>query len=185
VTASRPLRADARRNREAVLDAAGELFGSRGDTVGMEEVAQRAGVGVGTVYRHFADKGALRAAIVGRRFEAVTEVARRAGTLADPWDAFEALVVGYLESVEPDAGFRMTLLGPDRPDWSRVDAEKSEFSAVVDRILERAVTAGVLRADFRAEDFVLVTRGALANMGGGDWRRHLTLLLDGVRGPVR
>src|SRR5436305_10340699 len=100
------LRADARRNREAVLDAASELFAQRGENVQMDEIAQRAGLGVGTLYRHFADKQALRAAIIGRRFEAMTSLARTAEQIEDPWKAFETLLRGYLESVRPDAAFR-------------------------------------------------------------------------------
>ncbi|MEE4543061.1 helix-turn-helix domain-containing protein [Streptomyces sp. V4-01] len=178
----RPLRADARRNREAVLDAAGELFARRGDAVQMDEIAERAGLGVGTLYRHFADKQALLAAIIGRRFEAMTAVARAADATEDPWTAFETLLYGYLESVAADAAFRFALLGPQEPRWNDIAAEKTDFSAITERIVLRAVDAGRLRADFHAADFVLITRGAMANMSGtGDWRRHVTLVLEGVR----
>jgi AcrR family transcriptional regulator len=183
---SRPLRADARRNREAVLDAAGELFAQRGDAVQMDEIAERAGLGVGTLYRHFADKQALLAAIIGRRFEAITALARAADESTDPWAAFETLLHGYLESAQADAAFRFALLGPNEPKWSDIAAAKTDFSTIVERIVRRAVDAGCLRADFRADDFVLITRGAMATMTDtGDWRRHLTLLLEGIRGPAR
>lgn len=178
----RPLRADARRNREAVLDAAGELFARDGDDVQMDEIAARAGLGVGTLYRHFADKQALRAAIIARRFAVVTELARAAEQLEDPWKAFEALLVGYLESVQPDAAFRFAILSPREPTWGDIVAEKDAFSQIVERVVQRAVGAGLLRADFRPDDFILVTRGAMANMAGsGDWRRHLDLQLEGIR----
>lgn len=178
----RSLRADARRNRESVLDAASELFALHGDNVQMDEIAARAGLGVGTLYRHFGDKSALRAAIIGRRFEAMTVLARAAEKLADPWDAFERLLVGYLESAEPDAAFRLAILGSDEPTWEDIDAEKRAFAAIVDRIVRRAVGSGHLRDDFRADDFVMITRGAMANMTAGlDWRRHLALQLEGVR----
>lgn len=183
MTAPEPsLRADARRNREAVLDAAGELFARHGESVQMDEIAQRAGLGVGTVYRHFADKQALRAAIIGRRFEAMTALAQSAERIEDPWTAFETLLYGYLGSAQPDAAFRFALLGPREPNWDEIDAEKTAFAAIVERIVRRAVEAGRLRADFRAEDFILITRGAMANMNGtGDWRRYLTLQLEGIR----
>jgi AcrR family transcriptional regulator len=178
----RSLRADARRNREAVLDAASELFAQRGDSVQMDEIAQRAGLGVGTLYRHFADKQALRAAIIGRRFEAMTNLARTAEQIEDPWTAFETLLRGYLESAEPDAAFRFALLGPQEPNWDEIDAEKTAFAQIVERIVQRAVGAGCLRTDFRASDFILITRGAMANMtGAGHWRRHLELQLEGAR----
>ncbi|GIH46100.1 transcriptional regulator, TetR family [Microbispora rosea] len=179
----RSLRADARRNREAVLDAAAELFARRGDAVQMDEIAERAGLGVGTLYRHFADKRALLAAIIGRRFEAITGLARAADEAEDPWVAFETLLYGYLESAEADAAFRFALLGPEEPSWNDIAAEKTDFSAITERIVRRAVDAGRLRADFRADDFVLITRGAMANMtGAGAWRRHVMLVLEGIRG---
>ncbi|HZE34027.1 MAG TPA: helix-turn-helix domain-containing protein [Actinoallomurus sp.] len=182
----RSLRADARRNRESVLDAAGELFARRGDAVQMDEIAERAGLGVGTLYRHFADKQALLAAIIGRRFEAMTALARAADEAEDPWTAFETLLYGYLESAQADAAFRFALLGPEEPSWNDIVAEKTDFSSITERIVQRAVDAGRLREDFRADDFVLITRGAMANMtGAGGWRRHVTLLLEGIRGPER
>jgi AcrR family transcriptional regulator len=185
-TAERSLRADARRNRESVLDAAGELFAQRGDAVQMDEIAERAGLGVGTLYRHFADKQALLAAIIGRRFEAMTTLARAAGEAEDPWAAFETLLYGYLESAQADAAFRFALLGPQEPSWDDIAAEKTDFSTITERIVQRAIDAGRLREDFRGDDFVLITRGAMANMtGAGDWRRHVTLLLEGIRGPER
>jgi AcrR family transcriptional regulator len=187
MTASeRSLRADARRNRESVLDAASELFARRGDAVQMDEIAERAGLGVGTLYRHFADKQALLAAIIGRRFEAMTTLARTAEKIEDPWVAFETLLFGYLESAQTDAAFRFAMLGPEEPNWDDIAAQKSEFSAITERVVQRAVNAYRLRDDFLNRDFVLITRGAMANMTGtNDWRRLVTLALDGSRGAGR
>lgn len=178
----RPLRADARRNREAVLDAASALFARHGDAVQMDEIAERAGLGVGTLYRHFADKQALLAAIIGRRFAAMTGLARAAADVADPWGSFETLLWDYLAAAEGDAAFRFALLGPEEPNWAEIVAQKAEFSAISDGILTRAVAAGCLRADFAFDDFVLLTRGAMANMSGDDdWRRFVRLVLEGIR----
>ncbi|MFE9453468.1 TetR/AcrR family transcriptional regulator [Streptomyces sp. NPDC006739] len=139
-------------------------------------------MGVGTLYRHFADKRALLAAIIGRRFEEMTTLARTADATEDPWTAFETLLYGYLESAQADAAFRFALLGPEEPRWNDIAAEKTDFSAITERVVQRAVRAGCLREDFHAEDFILITRGAMANMTGtGDWRRHVALLLDGIR----
>lgn len=183
-SSERPLRADARRNRESVLDAAGELFAERGDAVQMDEIAERAGLGVGTVYRHFADKQALLAAIIGRRFEAMTESARVADDSEEAGAAFEELLHTYLESAQADAGFRFALLGPEEPSWVQIASEKTDFGEIIERVVQRAVDAGWLRADFSAQDFVLISRGAMANMtGADDWRRYVDLMLEGVRGP--
>jgi hypothetical protein len=87
----------------------------------------------------------------------------------DPWVAFETLLYGYLRA-EADTAFRFALLGPQEPSWNDIAAEKTDFSAITESIVRRAVDAGGLREDFRADDFVLITRGAMANMSGaGPW----------------
>lgn len=176
------MRADARRNRRAILDAARDLFTERGDVVQIDEIAERAGVGVGTLYRHFSDKKALLAAIVGSRFEAMTAVARAAEQVEDPGESFRALLLGYLETAETDAAYRLAVLGAEEPDWQEINAEKEQFGVIVERILGRAIDAGYLRDDITSTDFVLLTRGAMANMTRGrNWRRHVELLLEGIR----
>jgi AcrR family transcriptional regulator len=178
----RPLRADARRNRESILRAAGELFAERGTGVQMDEIAERAGLGMGTLYRHFPTKQALVAAIVGERFRGMTELARAAAAIDDPAEAFEALLRGYLEAAERDAAFRLAVLGPERPDWESLTQEKDDFFEIAGPIMTRAAASGHLRADFALRDFVLVTRGVMANMTpDGDWHRHLELALEGLR----
>lgn len=175
------LRADARRNRDAVIDAAGALFAERGDDVQMGEIAQRAGLGVGTLYRHFADKQSLRAAIIGRRFEAMAELARSCEHMEDAGQAFESLLREYLTGVEKDIAFRVALLSPSPTHWESIEEQKEAFSSSVAHIVERAVADQHIRSDFTAADFILITRGTIANMTeGGDWHRHLALQLEGV-----
>src|SRR3954467_6535511 len=86
--APRPLRADARRNRERVVSAAGVVFAEHGRDAQMDDVAKRSGVGVGTVYRHFPTKEALVSALAISLFEQVLASARKASELEDPWEAF-------------------------------------------------------------------------------------------------
>jgi AcrR family transcriptional regulator len=182
---NRALRADARRNRDAILDAASELFATKGEGVQMDDIAARAGLGVGTLYRHFADKQSLNAAIIGRRFDDVTRLAEAASDLEDPLAAFQAVLLGYLEAAEADIAFRRALLGSDTPAWETIDDQKRALTAVVAAVVERAVAAGRLRADFTADDFVLVARGAMANMGDrAAWRRHLSLQFEGIAGSL-
>ena len=85
----------------------------------MEEIAERAGLGMGMLYRHFATKHGLLAAIVGRRFSAMAELARAAERIEDPEEAFENLLWTYLEAAERDAAFRLALLGPEEPSLGR------------------------------------------------------------------
>jgi AcrR family transcriptional regulator len=182
---NRQMRADARRNREKILSAAGELFAQRSAAVQMEEIAERAGLGMGTLYRHFATKQALLAAIIGRRFSAMAELARAADLIDDPGEAFETLLWTYLEAAEHDAAFRLALLGPEDPAWAEIAEQKAEFGEIAQRILGRAVAAGRVRSDLTFGDFVLITRGVMVNMTpDDDWRRHLTLALEGIRAPA-
>ncbi len=178
------MRADARRSRDAILAAAGELFAGRGSEVQMDEIAERAELGMGTLYRHFATKQALLAAIIARRFVAMIDLARAAEEIADPGVSFEALLRSYLEAADRDAAFRYAILGPEKTDWAQIAEQKAEFAEIAQRILRRAVDAGQVRRDLTFPDFVLVTRGAMANMNPGDddWHRHLALMLEGIRG---
>ena len=81
-----------------------------------------------------------------------------------------------------DAAFRYAILAPEPTAWAEIAEQKAEFSAIARRILGRAVAAGALRGDVAFDDFVLVTRGAMANMNprDDDWRRYLELLLTGL-----
>src|SRR6201991_4974801 len=92
---TKPLRADARRNRERVLTAARAAFAEHGREAQMDDVARRAGVGVGTVYRHFPTKEALVNALALDLFEKLVQGAREALAIEDPWEAFtQALWAG-------------------------------------------------------------------------------------------
>src|SRR5574342_294589 len=86
--AQRPLRADAERNRRRVLSAASDLFAERGLDVSLDEIAAAAGVGVGTVYRRFADKDALIDALFEDKIGDVERLARECLEIEDPWTAF-------------------------------------------------------------------------------------------------
>ena len=179
----RPMRADARRSHEAILTAAGELFADRGSEVQMPEIAALAGVGMGTMYRHFATKQALLAAIVARRFTTMIDLAHAAEQITDPGAAFETLLLAYLEAAERDTAFRYAILGPEKIAWDQIAEPKAQFADIAQRILQRAVDAAHLRSDLTFTDFVLITRGAMANMNPDDedWRRQLVLTLEGIR----
>jgi len=183
----RPLRADARRNRERILAAAGELFARHGHKAQMEDIAAHCGLGMGTLYRHFPNKRALLTAMVGERFRGTAELAHAAEEMADPGDAFEAVLRGYLEAADGDAGFQLALMGSSEVEWDSVRADKAAFSAAVTRIIDRAVAAGRVRADLTMADFTMLANGVIATMyfkpgAHADWRRHLELVLAGVRG---
>jgi AcrR family transcriptional regulator len=180
---ARPMRADARRNRDRILAAAGEAFSTYGTEAQMDDVARAAGVGVGTVYRHFPTKEALVAELVRRKFEAFTVHAREALLEPDPWEAFAGLLRRNAELMARDAAVRETILRTP----ASVDAavgEREELRELAQQIVARAQRAGALRGDFSAADIPMIMCGVSSTMsagGGFDWRRHLELILDGLR----
>ena len=176
------LRADARRNREAILCAAGELFAERGSSAQMEEIAERADLGMGTLYRHFATKQQLLGALVERQFLALGARALEIEKDPDPISAFDSLTRDYLQTAAQDAAFRAAVLGPEHPAWKDLAAQKADFRGATERILARAADAGYVREDLTFMDFIQLTRGVMASMvPGGDWQRHLELVTAGIR----
>jgi AcrR family transcriptional regulator len=186
----RPLRSDARRNREKIMASALEMFASRGHQAQMEEIAAHCGLGMGTLYRHFPSKQALLTAMVRERFRGMADLARAAEQISDPGDSFEALLRSYLEAAEGDASFQLALMGSGEVEWEGIREQKAEFAEIVSRIIERATAAGAIRGDLTYADFPLLARGVMSTMyfksaGNSDWRRHLELTLHGVRGSGR
>ena len=190
---NRPMRADARRNRAAILKAARELFASKRPDVQIDDVARRAGVGVGTVYRHFPDKEALMGELVRARFEVFNDRLRQAITVGeDPGaDAFEVLAEALRDnaaSVAADAATRFSFMSGGERVFEHAEAEKNEFVELAAVLVSRAHASGRLRKDFSAEDIPMVMCGVCATIdahaGGWDWRHHLELVLSGMQIPV-
>jgi AcrR family transcriptional regulator len=181
-TEERPLRADARRNRERILEAARYACAEHGSSVQMDDVARRAGVGVGTVYRHFPTKDALIEALVCEKMLTTTQNIRVALEIADPWESFAQALRANAEVMAADAALREALvrLGPD---VSHAGEERAELDALAERLVFRAQAAGVLRLDVTPQDIGALMAGLCTSMGHPelDWRRHLELLLDGLR----
>ncbi len=184
-TDQRALRADARRNRERILTAGRELFAREGPQAQMDDIAAHAGVGIGTVYRHFPTKEALLTAMVRDRFHEFAEIAMSAEGISDPLDALENVMRVSAEAVEGDAGFQLAMMGSNELEWEGIEEEKAALGEVVARIISRAVAAGVVREDFSFDDFAMAMCGITATMyfkpGDADWRRHLELILRGVQ----
>lgn len=181
------MRADARRNRARILEAARELFASAEPDVQIDDVARRAGVGVGTVYRHFPDKEALMGELVRERFGIFNE--RLSAALADdraaPFDALTDALRANAGSVAEDAATRFAFMSGGERVFAHAAGEMEEFMRLSNLLVDRAKAAGQLRGEFQAEDIPMVMCGVCATIdkrkSGWDWKRHLELVIRGMR----
>ena len=182
----RPLRADARRNRERILQSARAAFAESGDAVQINDVARHAGVGVGTVYRHFPTKQALLTELVRQTFRLFTERAREALEAGgEPFALIEGLLRRIAETAAGDAGVRYALASSAaQAARSEAQAEQDELIAVIAELTGRARRAGTIRPGIEATDIAMLICGVVSAMGprpGFDWRRHLDLMIDTLR----
>lgn len=181
-------RADARRNRELVLRTAVRAFAEDGLEVSLGRIAQQAGVGAGTVYRHFPSKEVLLEAVLAEQIDSMAAAADRWAARAAPGDALFGFM---LEVIEKSAGRQHVCdaIAADKG-WPRalVTSASQRFRAGLARLLRDAQQAGAVRADLRADDLSALTfAGAAlcsAHRDRGRGLRLARLLLDGLRIPA-
>jgi AcrR family transcriptional regulator len=179
---ARPKRADARRNYETVLAAAREAFATGGESTSLEEIARRAGVGIGTLYRHFPSRQALLEALY---MDEVEEVCRSAEALggADPWEAFNGWFerfIAYLRTKRALAGELLNYMDRDAPLFQ---ACRASLFTSGEPLLKRAQEAGVVRADVEFGEVMQMVMG-IAKIPAADPAqidRMLRITLDGLR----
>jgi len=181
---TRRLRADAVRNRAKVLEAARAAFAEHGAEAQIEDVARRAGVGVGTVYRHFPTKQALAEALIEERFDhTIAFVRALVDEEPDPWRAIERCFEYCAATQERDRAWAGVLalmaggmVGPR-------EHQMQELLTLEEQLIARARAAGVVRDDLTAADMpaLFCGLGSVVLAGGRNWRRYLDLLLDGLR----
>jgi AcrR family transcriptional regulator len=181
----RPLRADARRNRERILQSARAAFAESGADAQIDDVARHAGVGVGTVYRHFPTKQALLTELVRQTFRLFTGWAREAREAGgEPFALIEGLLRRIAETAAGDVGVQYVLATSAGQAWTEAPAEQDELIAVIAELIERARRAGTIRPDIEAIDIGMLICGVVSAMGprpGFDWRRHLDLVTGTLR----
>jgi AcrR family transcriptional regulator len=176
-----PKRADARRNRERVLAEAREAFAAGGESTSLEAVARRAGVGIGTLYRHFPNRQALLEALY---VDEVEQVCRSAGELehAEPWEAFSAWferLIGYLATKRALAAELLNYLGEDAALFKEC---RSGLYAAGEPLLKRAQDAGVIRPDVEFSQVMHMVVGISKIPGEPAEIDHiLRIALDGLR----
>jgi AcrR family transcriptional regulator len=183
VLAQRAQRSDARRNRKRIVAAARKSMARKGLDAQMDEIARAAGVGVGTVYRHFPTKDDLVEALANERFERLEELAHEALAQSDPWESFEEFIRKSALIQTEDRALSVVLVS--RPETMGRAADRVGMLDLVTQILGRAQKAGVVRRDAEPHDIPMIMC-ALA----GTFRnphahadRYIGLVLDGLRAP--
>jgi AcrR family transcriptional regulator len=183
----RVLRADARRNREAVIAAAKKLFADQGLDAQMPDVAKAAKVGVGTVYRHFPTKEDLIAALAAERFERLAEKAHEGIAADDPWEGL-CDFIRFSAKIQADDRGLCEVMG-SRPEVMNEAAYSVGLDALCDKLVKRAQRSGDLRKDLAWEDIPMIACGlgriTPAEMGPatGRWPRLVEIVIDGLRAP--
>jgi len=180
-----PLRKDAQRNRERLVEAARAVFAERGLDVALDEVARRAGVSIGTLYNRFPTRADLVAAVFADRTETVARIAEHALAMDDAWAGFVHFVEQICRMQAADRGYN-DLSARSIPQAAPTPDHVRGYELMTE-VVERAKRSGALRPDFVLTDMAFVTwaitRTIEATSGAGPeaWRRHLGLILDGLR----
>jgi AcrR family transcriptional regulator len=177
------MRADARRNRERVLQAAEGVFAEYGPQASTEAVAQRAGVAIGTVFRHFPTKADLLRALMKRLLQQVTY---EASVLAERGDPTTALLEFFTDLVERTAANRSVVgLLVSEGMQAPVAGAVGSLTGVVQQLLERGQCAGAIRAEIRVDEVMALLVSACQGALNGGWspelrRRTLAIIVAGL-----
>lgn len=179
---TRPKRADARRNYEKVLAAAREAFAEGGESTALEEIARRAGVGIGTLYRHFPNRQALLEALY---VDEVEEMCRSAAELddADPWEALNGWFERFIAYIGTKRALASELLNYMDPDAALFQVCRTSLFEAGEPLLKRAQEAGVVRPDVDIGEVIQMVIG-IAKIPSSDRKQTehiLRVALDGLR----
>lgn len=181
----RPARADARRNLNALIDAARAVFATSGVDAPIRDIAQKAGVGVGTLYRHFPQRSDLIVAVFRKEVDGCAAAADTIAAECPPDQALERWLDRFIEFVAAKRGLSSALHSGD-PAYEPLPAYlMGRLAPAASRLLEAAATAGKVRADVNAADFLMAIAQLCTPDGKGgitdESRRMVALLLDGLR----
>jgi AcrR family transcriptional regulator len=190
---ARPQRKDAARNHDALLSAAGEVYGERGVDASLEEIARRAGVGIGTLYRHFPSRDALNEAVYRREVEALCDGADDLLRDETPIEALAAWMRAFAGYVAKKRGMAMALKSALGPDNELFSYSHQRIRAAIGTLVTRAAETGAIRSDVDAEDLLRAMSGICMAADSPELSertgRLVDLLLDGLRygapAPVR
>lgn len=182
--ADRRVRADAQRNIDALLEAAKAVFAASGVDAPVREIAEKAGVGVGTVYRHFPQRADLIAAVFRREMDACADAAPILAAEHEPFEALANWIQRYAAFVATKRGLAKALHSGD-PAFAPLPAHFDQrLRPALRTLLERAVAAGEVRADVDADDILSAVASLCMSARDdrpGHARRMVALLVDGLR----
>ncbi|MEN3361802.1 MAG: hypothetical protein V7637_5784, partial [Mycobacteriales bacterium] len=184
--ACRPLRKDAERNRQRILDAASQVFAERGLDATLDDIADRAGLGVGTVYRRFPNKEALIETLFEQRIEQMVMLAERATAEREPWPAFAEFLRQAACLHAEDRGLQEAMLNGSHG-HKRVAAARARLVPAIVTLVDNAQADGTLRPDFQPTDIPIILKmigcavDYTSRVSHNAWRRYLELLLDSLR----
>ncbi len=185
----KPVRADARRNRIRVLEAAQRAFTEEGKLVTLQEIARRAGVGAGTVYRHFPSKEDLFAAVLQQRVESLIAEAHTLTGAEDPAAAFFAFLDHMVEEGRTKRDLIEAMASEGIDTTSPAAPTNAELRAAITELLTRAQAAGAVRTDIGTPEIMALLAGTiLAAQRPGDPElpvRVFSVFVDGLRAGPR
>jgi AcrR family transcriptional regulator len=171
-------RADAIRNRERVLEAAKAVFSAGGPEASLEAVARKAGVGIGTLYRHFPTREALFEAVYRREVQQLSELAEQLKSEADPVDALRRWLRSNVEFVATKKGMSAALALAVQSSSELTAFSFERLTKAVGALLDRAVAAGEIRSDISPEDLLRALVGMCYLHDQPGWQNSVVRLLD-------
>jgi AcrR family transcriptional regulator len=182
----RPMRADARRNYDLLVVAAREVFAEQGGGASMEAIAKQAGVGVGTLYRHFPKRIDIVEAVYRDDVEALVATADRGLIDLEPWAALEAWLRAYVDYGRSKRTFLNELHEAFEKNPDLKPASRDRIWDACERVLHRAQDAGAARTDIDGADLMQLVSPMCMNstLSAEQGDRLLTMVLDGLRPPL-
>jgi AcrR family transcriptional regulator len=188
VSGARRPRADAARNREQLIAAAKAAFAERGADAPLEEIARRARVGIGTLYRHFPTREALLAAVYRREVEQLAAAADRLLAERSPLEALEVWLGQLVDCLATKRVVAPALQASPGEGSAAYAAGGPAVTGAMRRVLEAALHSGEMRADVGPDDLMRLITGLAYGYDRPDWpastRRLIGVLLAGLRAPA-
>ena len=171
-------RADATRNRDRLLAAARTVFNQDGPPASLEAVARKAGLGIGTLYRHFPTREALYEAVYRREVDQLVELAARLSAELPPTEALRHWLAANVEFIATKKGMAAALAMVSHKSSESIASALDRLRAALGGLLRRATEAGDLRGDLDAEELLLALVGICYAQEGPDWRTKVLRVLD-------